>query len=115
MIPMPHGMVEPHPMIDPERFFTCTDLLAGNPPARHFLRLQRVADVIVDQDIAVKTIHLGGDVGVMLIHIETMHPIPCRFLKNKFTRTAAVSDVVYPETAIAVIVPGGRSQQRQVL
>ena len=51
------------------------DVLSLHPPARHFHRLGRIADVVDDQDVADEAFHLGRDIGVVLVDIETMHAL----------------------------------------
>ncbi len=71
----------------------------GHPPARHLLRLRRIAHVVGDQDVADIALHLGRDVGVALVHIEAMHADAAGLVVRDLLRLRGVGDVVDLEAA----------------
>src|SRR6266704_1293201 len=70
----------------PGRFFSGGKVLSRHPPARNFLRLLRLADVVDDEDVPQVAFHLGGDVGVVLVHVEAVHADPAGFLEGEELR-----------------------------
>src|SRR4051812_2298462 len=82
----------------PVRLFTTFDMLARYPPARHFTRALRISNIVDDQDVADKAHHLGRDIGVALVHIETMHPDAAGLLMHDLARVRRIGHVVDLET-----------------
>jgi len=65
--------VQPVALAGPARLFAGGDILPWHPPARDFPWVFRIAQIVDDQDVAEEALHLGGDVGVTLVHVEAMH------------------------------------------
>src|SRR5215471_18076422 len=66
-------MMQPVAPTGPGRRLAARDVLPGHPPARDFLWLSRLAQIVDDEDVADVSIHLGRDVGVALVHVEAVH------------------------------------------
>ena len=86
----------------PGRLLAAGEVLARHPPARHFLGLRRVADVVDHQDVADVAFHLGRDVGVVLVHVEAVHAAAVGAVMRDQLRLAAVGDVVELEAAFSI-------------
>ena len=68
-----HGVVQAVLAPRPGGFFAPREVLAGDVPARHFLRLGGVFQIIDNENVANVAGHLGRDVGVLVIHVEAVH------------------------------------------
>ena len=86
----------------PGRGFAGGEVLPRHPPARNFLRLCRVLHVVSDKDIAHEAVHLGRDIGVARVHIETVHADAAGEMMMDQLGLRLVGDVVDAEAAVAV-------------
>ena len=95
-------VVQPVPLAGPARLFAGRDILPGHPPARDFARPFRIVQIVDHQDIADEALHLGGDVGVALVHVEAVHADAAGQLMMDQRRLCRIGDVVDAEAAIAI-------------
>src|SRR4029434_8974686 len=77
--PAPHRVVQA--VLGPlrVRLVAARYVLSLHRPARDLHRLRRVADIVDDQNVADEALHFSRDIGVVLIHIETMHTLAVGF------------------------------------
>ena len=68
-----HGVVQANAIAVPCRRLAARQVLPRHMPARHLCRVGRVGKVVDHQDIADVALHLGRDIGIVVIHIEAVH------------------------------------------
>src|SRR6516165_4132630 len=95
-------MMEPVLSPGPARHLAALDVLAGQPPARNFLRLARIAKIVDDEDVSDIARHLGRYVGVTPIGIEAMDADATRPLVTDEPRPVGRGNVVNLEAAIVI-------------
>ena len=95
-------VVQAVPLAGPRGFLAGGDILSRQPPARDFLRTLRVAHVVGDQHGAEETVHLRGDVGVALVHVEAVHAAAAGQLMVDQLRLRSVGDIVDAKAAVAI-------------
>ena len=98
---MMQGMIAPLGM----RGFARCLVLTRHPPARDLDRLRRASDVVDDQDIAGKTLHLGRDVGIVLVDIEAVCAARVSLDEADQLGLRLVADVVDAEAAVRIDQP----------
>src|SRR5690242_19582820 len=86
----------------PGRLLAARGVLARHPPARDLRRLRRSADGVDDEDIADVALHLGRDVGVVLVHVEAVDAAAPGLLMFDELRLRAIGHIVELETAMLV-------------
>ena len=88
---------------------TCR-ILARHPPARDLNRLRRIFDVVDDENVADETLHLGRDVGVVLVKVEAVDPSGMGSHERDQPGIGPVLDVVDAKSsvriALAIACPG---------
>ncbi len=80
------------------------DVLPLHPPARHLDRPRRIAEVVDDENVADEPFHLGRDVGVTLVDVETMHAFAVSPHEGHELGVGAILDVVDAEAGIDELV-----------
>ena len=78
------------------------DVLVLHAPAPDFSRLRRIADVVDHQDVADIALHLGRDVGVVLVEIEAVHALAVGLVERDELRVGLVLHVVDAEAAFRI-------------
>ena len=78
------------------------DVLVLHAPAPDFNRLRRIADVIDHQDVSDIALHLGREVGVVLVEIEAMHALAVGLVEGDELRIGLVLHVVDAEAAFRI-------------
>ena len=95
-------MMQAMPAAGPARRLAASDVLAGHPPARHFLGLLRIAQIVDHQDVADVTLHLGRDVGVARVHVEAVDADAAGLVIADELRLRRLGDVVDLEAPIVI-------------
>jgi hypothetical protein len=86
----------------PRWFFTAGQMLPRYPPARHFLGLLGLADIVNHENVADIAFHLGRDVRVVRVHVEAVHARAVSALELDELWIPAVGDVVDLEAAVLI-------------
>ena len=101
-------MVQPVLAARPARLLAAGDVLSGHPPARDLGGALRVADVVDHQDVADIPLHLGRDVGIVLVHVEAVHPDAAGAVMHDLLRAGRLRHVVNLEAAVVIAALGLR-------
>ena len=90
------------------RRLAAPDVLPVHPPARDLDRPRRIADVVDDEDVADKPLHLGRDIGVALIDVETVDALAVGLHEGHEPGIGRIRDVVDAKAGILEFVaPAG--------
>src|SRR3974390_3416674 len=95
-------MMQPMLPPRPARRLAALDVLAGQPPARNFVRLARIAKIVDDEDVSNIARHLGRDVGVSLVNIEAMDADATRLLVTDEPRPIGRGNIVDLEATVVI-------------
>ena len=99
----------------PRRRFAAGDVLAGHPPARDLGGVRRILEIVDDEDVADEAFHLGGDVCVVLVHVEAVHAEAVRLHVTEQAGLILVGDVPDLEAAFGVGVAKELARERDLL
>ncbi len=108
-------MVQAIALARPGRLLAAGDVLARQPPARDLTRIGRIGKVVDDEDIADEPLHLGGDVGVVLVHVEAVHADAAGLHIGQQLRIGRIGDVPHPEPAIGIAARMALAQIGEIL
>src|SRR6516165_1478056 len=77
-------------------------MLAGHPPARDFLRLPGLAQIVDDQNVAHIALRFGRDIGIALVEIEAVNAYAAGLLVTDQLWPGGRTDVVDFESAVII-------------